>query len=137
MYQDIIAGNPWFTSIYQTLGNIADGTDFHQYGFPFQITSITSSAAGFWELFVKNSSGYFPTSSNSYSAYPIGYSGSQSNNGALFIPGFNNQNQLIAYGDIWQDFSSNAGYINLPFPKSIITQNANYITKTYGNNPNS
>ena len=136
MYQDIIAGNPWYTSIYQTLGNIADGTDFKQYGFPFQITSITSSAAGIWQLFVKNSSNYFPTSSYSYSAYPIGYSGSQSNNGALFVPGINNQNQLVAYGDNWQDFSSNAGYLTLPYPKAVITQNANYITKTYGNNPN-
>jgi hypothetical protein len=136
MYQDIIAGNPWYTSIYQTLGNIADGTDFKQYGFPFQITSITSSAAGFWQLFIKNSSNFFPTSSYPYSAYPIGYSGSQSNNGILFVPGANNQNQLVAYGDNWQDFSSNAGYLTLPYPKAVITQNANYITKTYGNNPN-
>lgn len=136
MYQDIIAGNPWYTSIYQTLGNIADGTDFKQYGFPFQITSITSSTAGTWQLFIKNSSNFFPTSSYPYSAYPIGYSGSQSNNGALFVPGINNQNQLVAYGDNWQDFSSNAGYLTLPYPKAVITQNANYITKTYGNNPN-
>ena len=136
MYQDIIVGNPWFTSIYQSLGNIANGTDFYQYGFPFQITSITSSAAGFWQLFIKNSNNYFPTSSNPYSSYPIGYSGSQSNTGILFAPGYVNQNQLVAYGDIWQDFSSNAGYLTLPYPKAVITQNANYITKQYGNNPN-
>jgi len=136
MYQDVINGSPWFASMYQNLGNIADGTDFNQYGFPFQITSITSSAAGFWQLFIKNSSNYFPTSSFPYSAYPIGYSGSQSNTGLLLIPGATNQNQLVAYGDIWQDFSSNAGYLTLPYPKDIITQNTNYITKTYGNNPN-
>lgn len=136
MYQDIIVGNPWFTSIYQSLGNIANGTDFYQYGFPFQITSITSSAAGFWQLFIKNSNNYFPTSSNPSSSYPIGYSGSQSNTGILFTPGYVNQNQLVAYGDIWQDFSSNAGYLTLPYPKAVITQNANYITKQYGNNPN-
>jgi hypothetical protein len=135
MYQDIIVGNPWFTSIYQSLGNIANGTDFYQYGFPFQITSITSSA-GTWQLFIKNSSNYFPTSSNPYSAYPIGYSSSQSNTGILFAPGYVNQNQLVAYGDIWQDFSSNSGYLTLPYPKAVITQNANYITKQYGNNPN-
>jgi len=136
IYQDVINGSPWFASMYQNLGNIADGTNFNQYGFPFQITSITSSAAGFWQLFIKNSSGFFPTSSFPYSAYPIGYSGSQSNTGLLLIPGAANQNQLVAYGDIWQDFSSNAGYLTLPYPKAIITQNANYITKTYGNNPN-
>jgi len=136
MYQDIINGSPWFASMYQNLGNIADGTDFNQYGFPFQILSITSSAAGFWQLFIKNSDGFFPTSSFPYSAYPIGYSGSQSNTGLLLIPGAANQNQLVAYGDIWQDFSSNAGYLTLPYPKAVITQNANYITKTYGNNPN-
>ena len=136
MYQDIINGSPWFASMYQNLGNIADGTDFNQYGFPFQISSITSSAAGFWQLFIKNSDGFFPTSSFPYSAYPIGYSGSQSNTGLLLIPGAANQNQLVAYGDIWQDFSSNAGYLTLPYPKAVITQNANYITKTYGNNPN-
>jgi hypothetical protein len=136
MYQDIINGSPWFASMYKTLGNIADGTDLKQYGFPFQISSITSSAAGIWQLFIKNSSNYFPTSSNPYSAYPIGYSGSQSNTGLLLIPGIANQNQLVAYGDIWQDFSSGAGYITLPYLKDIITQNASYITKTYGNNPN-
>jgi hypothetical protein len=136
MYQDVINGSPWFASMYQNLGNIADGTDFNQYGFPFQISSITSSAAGFWQLFIKNSDGFFPTSSFPYSAYPIGYSGSQSNTGLLLIPGAANQNQLVAYGDIWQDFSSNAGYLTLPYPKAVITQNANYITKTYGNNPN-
>lgn len=136
MYQDVINGSPWFASMYQNLGNIADGTNFNQYGFPFQITSITSSAAGFWQLFVKNSSGFFPTSSFPYSAYPIGYSGSQSNTGLLLTPGVTNQNQLVAYGDIWQDFSSNAGYLTLPYPKAVITQNANYITKQYGNNPN-
>jgi hypothetical protein len=136
MYQDVINGNPWFASMYKNLGNIADGTDFNQYGFPFQITSITSSAAGFWQLFIKNSSGFFPTSSFPYSAYPIGYSGSQSNTGLLLTPGVTNQNQLVAYGDIWQDFSSNAGYLTLPYPKAVITQNANYITKQYGNNPN-
>ena len=136
MYQDVINGSPWFASMYQNLGSIANGTDFNQYGFPFQITSITSSAAGFWQLFVKNSDGFFPTSSFPYSAYPIGYSGSQSNTGLLLIPGTTNQNQLVAYGDIWQDFSSNAGYLTLPYPKAIITQNANYITKQYGNNPN-
>jgi hypothetical protein len=136
MYQDVINGSPWFASMYQNLGNIADGTDFNQYGFPFLITSITSSAAGFWQLFIKNSSGFFPTSSFPYSAYPIGYSGSQSNTGLLLIPGAANQNQLVAYGDIWQDFSSNAGYLTLPYPKDVITQNATYITKTYGNNPN-
>jgi hypothetical protein len=136
MYQDVINGSPWFASMYQNLGSIANGTDFNQYGFPFQITSITSSAAGFWQLFVKNSDGFFPTSSFPYSAYPIGYSGSQSNTGLLLIPGTTNQNQLIAYGDIWQDFSSNAGYLTLSYPKDVIIQNANYITKTYGNNPN-
>jgi len=136
MYQDVINGSPWFASMYQNLGNIADGTNFNQYGFPFLITSITSSAAGFWQLFIKNSSGFFPTSSFPYSAYPIGYSGSQSNTGLLLIPGAANQNQLVAYGDIWQDFSSNAGYLTLPYPKDVITQNATYITKTYGNNPN-
>jgi hypothetical protein len=136
MYQDVINGSPWFASMYQNLGSIADGTDFNQYGFPFQITSITSSAAGFWQLFIKNSDGFFPTSSFPYSAYPIGYSGSQSNTGLLLIPGAANQNQLVAYGDIWQDFSSNAGYLTLSYPKDVIIQNANYITKTYGNNPN-
>jgi hypothetical protein len=136
MYQDVINGSPWFASMYQNLGNIADGTDFNQYGFPFQITSITSSTAGTWQLFIKNSSNYFPTSSNPYSAYPIGYSGSQSNTGLLLVPGAANQNQLVAYGDNWQDFSSNAGYLTLPYPKAVITQNANYITKQYGNNPN-
>jgi hypothetical protein len=131
------AGNKWFLSFYQSLGNIADGTNFYQYGYPFEITKMVQNGIYSYDFLLKaDARSYFPTSSNPYSAYPIGYSGSQSNTGVLFIQGIPNQNQLVAYGDIWQDFSSNAGYLTLPYPKDIITQNANYITKTYGNNPN-
>jgi hypothetical protein len=131
------AGNKWFLSFYQSLGNIADGTNFYQYGYPFEITKIVQNSIYSYDFLLKSDArSYFPTSSNPYSAYPIGYSGSQSNTGVLFIQGVPNQNQLVAYGDNWQDFSSNAGYLTLPYPKAIIPQNANYITKTYGNNPN-
>jgi len=135
MKNDISSGNPWFISIYQNLLNIADGTDLYQYGFPFQVTSISSSGGNYW-IFIKNARDYFPTINTSYSQYTIGYSASFDYNGLLFTPGTANQNQLVASGDIWQDFSSNSGYLTLPYPKDIIIQSANYITKTYGNNPN-
>jgi len=131
------AGNKWYLSFYQSLGNIADGTDFYQYGYPFEVTKMVQNGIYSYDFLLKaDARSYFPTSSNPYSAYPIGYSGSQSNTGVLFVQGIPNQNQLVAYGDNWQDFSSNAGYLTLPYPKAVITQNANYITKQYGNNPN-
>ena len=131
------AGNKWFLSFYQSLGNIADGTNFYQYGYPFEITRMVQNGIYYYDFLLKaDARSYFPNSGNPYSAYPIGYSGSQSNTGVLFIQGIPNQNQLVAYGDIWQDFGSNSGYLTLPYPKDVIIQNANYITKTYGNNPN-
>jgi hypothetical protein len=131
------SGGKWYLSFYSTLGNIADGTDFNQYGYPFEITKMIQNGIYSYDFLLKSDArSYFPTSSNPYSAYPIGYSGSQSNTGVLFIQGTPNQNQLIAYGDQWQDWSSTSGYLTLFYPKAIVTQNANYITKTYGNNPN-
>lgn len=137
MSSSLNSGEKWYLSFYQSLGNIADGTDFNQYGYPFEITRMVQNGIYSYDFLLKSDArSYFPTSSNPYSAYPIGYSGSQSNTGVLFIQGIPNQNQLIAYGDQWQDFSSTSGYLTLQYPKSVITQNANYITKTYGNNPN-
>jgi len=137
MSSSLNAGNKWYLSFYQSLGNIADGTNFGQYGYPFEITKMIQNGINSYDFLLKaDARSYFPTSSNPYSAYPIGYSGSQSNTGVLFIQGIPNQNQLVAYGDNSQDFSSNSGYLTLPYPKDIIIQNAEYITKTYGNNPN-
>jgi hypothetical protein len=133
----VASGSKWYLSVYSNLGNIADGTNFGQYGYPFEITEVTNISAGKYNFLLKTDArAYFPTSSLPYSAYPIGYVGGASQSGLLFIPGTPNQNQLVAYGDNWQDFSSNAGYLTLPYLKPIIPQNAEYITKTYGNNPN-
>jgi len=133
----VASGSKWYLSVYSNLGNIADGTNFGQYGYPFEITEVTNISVGKYNFLLKaDASAYFPTSSLPYSAYPIGYVGGISQSGLLFIPGTPNQNQLVAYGDNWQDFSSDSGYLTLPYVKPIIPQNANYITKTYGNNPN-
>jgi len=133
----VASGSKWYLSVYSNLGNIADGTNFGQYGYPFEITKVTTISTGKYNFLLKaDASAYFPTSSLPYSAYPIGYVGGASQSGLLFIPGTPNQNQLVAYGDNWQDFSSDSGYLTLPYVKPIIPQNANYITKTYGNNPN-
>jgi hypothetical protein len=44
---------------------------------------------------------------------------------------------LTVYGYPWTTFSNKGpGYLTTPYPKAVITQNAEYITKTYGNNPN-
>jgi hypothetical protein len=133
----LASGSKWYLSFYSNLGNIADGTNFGQYGYPFEITEVTNISVGKYNFLLKaDASAYFPTSSLPYSVYHIGYSGSQSNTGVLFIPGTPNQNQLVAYGDNSRDFSSNSGYLTLPYPKAVVTQNSEYITKTYGNNPN-
>ena len=134
----VASGSKWYLSFYSNLGNIADGTNFGQYGYPFEITKVIPLVPNdkYDFLLKTDARAYFPTSSLPYSAYPIGYVGGISQSGVLFIPGTPNQNQLVAYGDNWQDFSSNAGYLTLPYLKPIIPQNAEYITKTYGNNPN-
>jgi hypothetical protein len=135
----LASGSKWYLSFYSSsLGNIADGTDFNQYGYPFEITKVVPLVpyTKYDFLLKADARAYFPTSSLPYSVYPVGFRGSQGNTGVLFIPGTPNQNQLVAYGDNWQDFSSNSGYLTLPYPKAVVTQNSNYITKTYGNNPN-
>ena len=44
---------------------------------------------------------------------------------------------LTVYGYPWTTFSNKGpGYLTTPYPKAVIAQNAEYITKTYGNNPN-
>lgn len=135
----VASGSKWYMSFYSSsLGNIADGTDFNQYGYPFEITKVIPVVPfDKYDFLLKaDASAYFPTSSLPYSVYHVGYSGSQNNLGLLFTPGISNQNQLVAYGDRSQDWSSNSGYLTLQYPKQVVTQNANYITKTYGNNPN-
>ena len=109
-------------------------------GYPFEIFKVIydSGANGKpYYLFVRNNpSPFFPVTSVPYNVYKFARSGSFDYNGLLLIPGAANQNQLVAYGDNSQDFSSNSGYLTLPYPKDVITQNTEYITKTYGNNPN-
>jgi hypothetical protein len=39
------------------------------------------------------------------------------------------------YGDKWQNFSVTTGYATTLYPKPLITQEAKYITSTYGNRP--
>jgi hypothetical protein len=135
----VASGSKWYMSFYSSsLGNIADGTDFNQYGYPFEITKVIPAVpSDKYDFLLKaDASAYFPISNLPYSVYHVGYSGSQNNLGLLFTPGTPNQNQLVAYGDQWRDWSSDSGYLTLQYPKQVVTQNANYITKTYGNNPN-
>ena len=130
---EISSGSYWFASIYAALGNIADGTDFFQYGFPFGITKVIDNTG------VDGRYYFFLTSDSSLSFKNAGITTktSVSNNGGLgiLLTRGTRSNQVVAYGDTWRQFSVNSGYITAMNPKPLILQNANYISKTYGNKP--
>jgi len=123
----------------------------YQMGYPFEIYSIayTASVAGFgsafgyWDLVIKNAplnlfpfttrqsigTNLIPVSTTAYGVGLILMSGNPSSN---FIPSY-----IPIPSGSWNRFSNiGPGYITTQYPKPIITQNTNYITKTYGNNPN-
>jgi hypothetical protein len=88
--------------------------------------------------------GSFPTSSNTQylvdpnTATPAPTSASTSNNyGIIFTKATSTTNALTVIADSWRQFSGvTPGYITLAYPKQIIIDDIDYITKQYGNNPN-
>ena len=88
--------------------------------------------------------GSFPTSSNTQylvdpnTATPTPTPASTSNNyGIVFTKATSTTNALTVIADSWRQFSGvSPGYITLAYPKQVIIDNIDYITKQYGNNPN-
>ena len=157
----ISSGTPWFASLYNGSGSFtASGSipglppstaglpNVYQLGYPFEIykieynpSFISASVKGAWNISIKNApSDLFKGISNPSwigSEYnPITYG-----LGLILTSGNPSSNFITSYiptpSGSWNRFNNiGPGYIITQYPKSNITQNANYITKTYGNNPN-
>lgn len=146
-------GDRWFASLYSGSGlagtttgltELADGSNLSQYGYPFEVSRVSSSAAG---IFIAlntsslNNIGYwFLTGSNQHSGGKINI-GTQTSatyrTGLLLTKADTPTNGLTIFGVPSIDFAGmGAGYILSSYPKKVITENIDYITKTYGNNPN-
>jgi len=159
----LASGERWFASFYYGKGkysrpdaipglsSIADGRDINQVGYPFEIsymlydTSLPSPPYNYVIGFKNNDVypwfGGDPQATNEYTigsgSTDLGsiYGSNDYNYGMLLMKGISQDNSLVVYGDKWQNLSVNQGYITTLYPKPVITQNANYISKTYGNKP--
>jgi hypothetical protein len=143
----------WFLSFYSGSGltsslstglpKTTDGTPLEQYGYPFEINYLYSPPGNNY-LILKNISTnnvkyWFETGSTYHSGAPvnIGSSGSKSYTGMLITKADTPTNGLTIYGVPSLNFAGTGqGYILSQYPKKVITENIDYITKTYGNNPN-
>lgn len=146
-------GEKWFVSLYSGSGtstslitglsSSVNGSNLSQYGgYMFEISSITSSATTA-SLTLRTGSGiyninqYFRSGSTQITRIPIGESSSVATTGLLISKGNYPSNNLTVFGIPSLQFSGTGkGYILSPYPKKVITENIDYITKTYGNNPN-
>jgi len=158
----ISSGIPWFASLYNGSGSFtASGSipglppsttglpDIYQIGYPFEIYQIqynpsftSASVNGVWNILIKNAPSTLFNGLSNPSWIGSEYVNSSSYNlGLILTSGNPSTNFITSYiptpSDSWDRFSNiGPGYITTQYPKSTITQNANYITKTYGNNPN-
>jgi hypothetical protein len=144
-------GGRYFVSFYSGSGtttNLTGGlpsicdTTLQQVGFPFEIDQYISPGPGDNYITFKNAAAikyWFETGSaysSSISPIPIGeYSGS-SNAGILVTKAQYPTNGLTIFGLPNSNFAgAGKGYILSQYPKQVITQNIDYILKTYGNQP--
>lgn len=158
-----IDGNPdkirlkdrWFVSFYSGSGGtgsatlqtglplITNGTPMEQYGYPFEIDYILGSPSDDY-IYLKdgpnNSIKYWFETGSTYksgASVPIGATGSinQSYTGMLITKAEYPNSGLTIFGIPSFNFAGmSKGYIITPYPKDVIKQNVDYITKTYGNN---
>jgi hypothetical protein len=147
-----ISGTSTFTGP-DGLKDVADGTDLNQVGYPFEIDRVerikvynTYTTGSLMRIYLKDSTqtilSIIPTGNNiagvpdnEHIIGKIGYGGNNYKGYGMLLTKGLPSNQVVAYGDKWQNFSIPQGYITVEYPKPIITQNANYISKTYGNKP--
>lgn len=144
-------GGRWFVSLYSGsgpssspysgLGFVATSSNIAQYGYPFEIASAYSSS-NFAYITLKTGSGAYNVSSffsgSLTTPIPIGYSGSGVSTTGLLISKANTpSNNMTIVGVPSLNFAGTGqGYILSQYPKKVITENIDYILKTYGNNPN-
>ena len=157
-------GDRWFVSLYNGYGkitgsstftgpdglkNIADGTDLNQVGYPFEIDRVerikviqTYVTESFMRIHLKDSAqtmlSIVPLGNNVAGVpdneHIIGKISTFKGYGLILTKGVPS-NQVVMYGDKWQNFSVTTGYATTLYPKPLITQEAKYITSTYGNRP--
>jgi len=125
-------GNKFFVSFYNNLAGIASGNLYAGgvfYGPPWEIT-YSGSSGGFNKFNILNPSGY--SASDYLSDFKIGIG-----TGILLFEGKPQIGIMMIYGPGGDRFSgSGPGYLLNLYPKKVITDNVQYITKTYGANPN-
>jgi hypothetical protein len=155
MSNSLNSGGRWFISLYSGSGNsslfgpgntglgyIASGSKLSQYGYPFEVSyvssSTTPSSTAF--IFLKTGSGVYDVNywfTGSANPLIVGADSGICNTGMLITKADTPTNGLTIYGVPSLNFAGiGTGYILSPYPKKVITENIDYITKTYGNNPN-
>jgi hypothetical protein len=145
-------GSRWFISFYSGSGtttNLTGGlppscsTTLQQVGFPFEIDQVytTQNPPYYYGIVtLKNPTivkSFFSSSySGSSSVIPIGSYSGISNTGILITKAQYPTNGLTMFGLPNSNFAgAGKGYILSQYPKQVITQNIDYILKTYGNQP--
>ena len=125
-------GDRWFVSFYNNLGGIATGNLYAGgvfYGPPWEITY--AGTPGSYNIYnIINPPGY--NIADYLSNFQIGVG-----TGILLFKGIPSPGTMVIYGPGGDRFTnSGPGYMLDLYPKKIITDNVQYITKTYGSNPN-
>jgi hypothetical protein len=144
-------GEKWFLSLYSGSGainNLSTGLpttvsgniDISQYGYPFEIEGITPNFFSFGAIALKTGSGVYDVNSffnmGSGANIPVGRSASVGTTGFLITKAQYPSNGLTIFGPLNSNFAgAGQGYILSQYPKKVITQNLDYILKTYGNQP--
>ena len=109
-------------------GNLYAGGVF--YGPPWEITFSGSLSGPIYKFNILNPSGY--DAADYLSNFQIGLG-----TGILLFEGKPQTGIMMVYGPGGDRFSgSGPGYLLNLYPKKVITDNVQYITKTYGANPN-
>jgi len=155
MSSSISQGSRWFISLYSGSGTsttltsglppVASGV-LNQYGYAFEVqTAYTSSdifgnpGSSFGYILFKTGSNIYDVASwfSGSTILPLGMSASVPSTGMLITKADTPTNGLTVYGVPSLNFAGTGqGYILSQYPKKVITENIDYITKTYGNNPN-
>jgi hypothetical protein len=141
-------GSRWFMSFYSGSGNVTNlvgglpqscSTTLQQVGFPFEIDQWISTPSDDFITF-KNAAAikYWFETGSTYNSYTIGIGGysNQSYTGILVTKAQYPTNGLTIFGLPNSNFAgAGQGYILSQYPKKVITENLDYILKTYGNKP--
>jgi hypothetical protein len=146
-------GERWFLSLYSGSGadlnpstglptTVSGNVNLSQYGYPFEIKDIIPNFPLFnlGVINLKTGSGVYDVNSffnlGSGVSIPVGRSASFATTGFLITKAQTPTNGLTIFGSPNSNFAgAGKGYILSQYPKQVITQNIDYILKTYGNQP--